>query len=95
MPTRAAQDGEKRATMQGTPVAGGQGYGSATSNSHGVDYRPGISMRVQESKSKGPALGKPYSMHYQVDCITKYRLDQSKRKITPPGVNSIPEFADD
>jgi len=80
----AAQD-VRAATMQGTPVAGGQGYGSATSNSTviiGRDFYAGYRIKIQ-----GTRLGKPYSMHY------KYRLD-NPTKITLLAY-SIPEFADD
>jgi hypothetical protein len=80
----AAQDA-RASTIQGTPVAGGQGYGSATNNSTvitGQNFYAGYRIKIQGSR-----LGKPYAMHY------KYRLD-NPTKITLLAY-SIPEFPDD
>src|SRR6266853_1127061 len=80
----AAQDA-RASTIQGTPVAGGKGYGSATNNSTvitGQNFYAGYRIKIQGSR-----LGKPYAMHY------KYRLD-NPTKITLLAY-SIPEFPDD
>jgi hypothetical protein len=76
---------EIAATMKGTPVAGGQGYGSVVSNSAvitGKDFYAGYRIKIQ-----GTRVGKPYGMSY------KYRLD-NPTKITLLAY-SIGDFADD
>ncbi len=80
----AAQD-VRAATMQGTPVAGGQGYASAINNSAviaGKDFYAGYRIKIQGTRG-----GKSYAMSY------KYRLD-NPTKITLLAY-SIGDFADD